>query len=80
MIGAPAYSNAAGAVQGFILTEGEWLPAGMTLGGWEGSSFGEVVECDSDCSVIAVGAPLDCSDDRTCGGAVYLFEDTSITG
>lgn len=79
LIGAPAYRSARGAVQGFIFTDGEWLAFGDTLGGFEGSSFGEVVQCASDCSVIAIGAPLDCLDESTCGGSVYIYRDASIS-
>ena len=77
LVGAPAYMNAAGAVQGYIFVDGDWLATGNPMGWYEGSSFGEVVECNSDCSIIAVGAPLNCSDDSTCGGAVYVFRDAS---
>ena len=77
VIGAPAYLDGAGAAQGYILSSNEWWPTGPTLTGADGSSFGEAVECDEDCSVLAVGAPLDCWGEDNCGGSVYVFRDTS---
>ena len=77
VVGAPAYGDFNGIVQAFKFIDGDWQVVGPALGGPTGSNFGEVVECDSDCSVIAVGAPFDCEDAGTCGGNVYMFRDSS---
>jgi len=61
-------------VQIFEYTAGPgWQPLGQIIAGFADSYFGEAVDCDADCNVIAVGAPEDCGDDG-CGGSVYVFE------
>ena len=58
--------------------DGTWASVGGTLSGAERSQFGEAVRCNADCSVIAVGAPEDCSSDGTiCGGSVYVYQISS---
>jgi len=79
VVGAPAYGDSSGIVQAFRFVDGDWWAVGPTLDGPEGSNFGEAVDCNSDCSVIAIGAPFDCEDSSTCGGNVYMFRDSSLS-
>ena len=74
VVGVRCYSACRGAVQIFEYTAGPgWQPLGQIIAGFADSYFGEAVDCDADCNVIAVGAPEDCGDDG-CGGSVYVFE------
>ena len=75
VVGAPAF----GVVQAFEYQGGIWSAVGAMLSGPEDSQFGEVVECNADCSVIAVGAPEDCSNEDSCGGSVYMYRDSSLS-
>jgi len=76
VVGVRCFDACRGAVQIFEYTAGPgWQPLGQIIAGFADSYFGEAVNCDADCNVIAVGAPEDC-DDSGCGGSVYVFEGT----
>jgi hypothetical protein len=72
VIGVRCYDLCRGAVQTFEYVDGLWLPIGQIIAGFADSYFGEAVVCSGDCTVIAVGAPEDCSE-TGCGGSVYVF-------
>ena len=69
----PAIDSCRGAAQVFEHDGTEWVALGEIIAGFADSYFGEAVDCNEDCNIIAVGAPEDCGDDG-CGGSVYVFE------
>lgn len=75
VVGVRCFDSCRGAAQVWEYeADGTWAPLGQILAGFAESYFGEAVDCNGDCTTLAVGAPEDCGDDG-CGGAVYIFEE-----
>lgn len=75
VVGIRCFDACRGAAQVFEHDGTTWEPLGQIIAGFADSYFGEAVDCDEDCNIIAVGAPEDCSDDgSSCGGSVYVFQ------
>ena len=73
VVGIRCFDACRGAAQVFEYDGTAFVPLGQIIAGFADSYFGEAVDCDADCNIIAVGAPEDCGDEG-CGGSVYVFE------